>query len=97
MSTIRLSRKHNLGAVEVRAKVDEVAESLNRKFGVSCSWRGDCLHLERAGAAGTIDVGSKELVIVDVKLGIPLRPMKAAIESSIQKGFDRVMDPAGGS
>jgi len=92
VSTIQLSRRHGLGAVEAREKVCEVAEVLKARFGADYRWEGDCLHLKRSGVDGIIDISTEGQVMVNVKLGIPLRPMKSAIESSILKGFDKVFD-----
>ena len=96
MANINLKRKHNLSRDGARAKVEEVAKSLQNKLGVKYHWDGDSLRFERTGASGFIDVGTEGEVDVEVKLGLVLRPMKGIIESAINEGFDTALADSNG-
>jgi putative polyhydroxyalkanoate system protein len=91
MANIRIKRKHNLNRDDARAKVEELAKSLQAKLGANYQWDGDCLRFKRSGATGFIDVSREGEVEVDVKLGLVLRPMKGMIEKSINEGFDTAL------
>lgn len=98
MANIHIKRNHNLDRAAARAKVEELAKSLQDKLGANYHWDGDCLRFTRTGASGFIDVSREGEVEVDVKLGLVLRPMKGMIENSINEGFDTALaDPSGGS
>lgn len=96
MANIHIKRKHDLNRTAARAKVEELARSLQEKLGTNYHWDGDCLRFKRTGASGFIDVSREGEVEVDVNLGLVLRPMKGMIETSINEGFDSALGGSDG-
>ncbi len=90
MPTIDIKRAHPLGKDKARAAVEQVAEKLRDKFGLSTTWQGDRLEFQRTGAKGAIDVSDSE-VHVTVDLGMMMRPMKGTIETKINEYLERYL------
>lgn len=96
MADIQIKRKHALDREQAKAKVEAIARDLKTKLGAEYHWEGDCLCFQRSGASGVIDV-KNEVVEVNVKLGMFLKPMKSVIENSINNGFDAALTNSGDS
>ena len=90
MPTIDIKRSHPLGKDKARAAVEQVAEKLRDKFGLSTNWDGDTLRFERSGAKGAIAVTDAD-VHVTVDLGMMMRPMKGTIETKIKEYLDQYL------
>ena len=88
MAVIRVKRNHKLGAREVRAAVDKVAQKLRKELDADCRWVGSSLQFTRSGASGQIDVNDEELE-VNINLGMVLSPLKRKIEKSIEEEIDQ--------
>lgn len=91
MTDIHIRKTHNMDRRAARARVEQLAKSLQGKLAADYHWEGDSLRFVRSGASGSIDVSRAGVVEVDVKLGLVLRPMKALIESTIHDGFDSIV------
>lgn len=90
---IDITRRHALGADEARRVVEHLAASLQHKFGVTPSWQGDTLHFARSGVDGFIDA-SADTVHVQARLGMLLAPMRATVETEIQRKLDEYFPAA---
>ncbi|HWF43856.1 MAG TPA: polyhydroxyalkanoic acid system family protein [Candidatus Kapabacteria bacterium] len=83
MATIHVHEEHRLGIVIARQKIEEVAQQLKDRLGVSYHWAGNELHFERTGTHGTILV-EENAVTVDVALGIMFAAFKGEIERQLK-------------
>lgn len=87
-SLIDIKRRHTLGADQARAVIGHIAESLEEKFGVTPTWKGNTLHFARSGVDGFIAVSGDE-VHVSARLGLLLTPLKPTVEAEIQRKLDK--------
>jgi len=88
MSTIEVSRSHCLPRDVVRLRVETLARKLESEFDARCHWQGDCLHVERSGASGVIEM-DEQCVRVSLRLGLLLRPLQGTIRKTIEETLER--------
>lgn len=93
MARIDIQRRHHRSPQEVRALVDELAASMQAKFGVDSRWDGDVLRFARAGLDGSITVDAQELHLV-AELGFLLSAMKGSIQGEIERKLDERLGAA---
>ena len=83
---MKIKRQHSLGAEEARRRVDQVADELGGKLGLTSEWEGDHLRVHGKGISGRILV-SDYSVEVHVHVGLAMmmlrEPIRPAIENSI--------------
>ena len=84
MSHIDIRHPLALPMALARKAVQEVADKLDTRFGMSSRWEGDTLHFQRSGVDGHIALEPKELH-VSAKLGFLLSAMKGPIEQEIRR------------
>lgn len=87
MATIRIERSHRLSHDDARALVERVARDLEKRFDLRWSWDGDDVRFARPGASGLMHVGATSLVL-EVRLGLLLSPLKPAIERQMHAHLD---------
>ena len=87
MADIDLKREHDLGLPAARKAADKMAEDLGRKFNLVGSWKGNTLHFDRPGVAGTLALTDKHLHL-SVKLGLLLKMMRGPIERAVHEELD---------
>lgn len=90
MAAINIRRPHNLGREGAREAVEKIARELNSRLQVAHRWEGDSMVFNRSGADGRIHVDDRE-VVVDIKLGLMLSPMKGIIEDQIERYLDQTL------
>lgn len=88
MTIIHIIRAHQLDQETVRAKVQELADSLVKKLSAEYQWNNDRLVFKRSGASGFVRLGDQE-VEVEIKLGMLLTPLKGNIEKTITEYLDQ--------
>ena len=88
MARISIIRQHSLDHETARRKMQNLANRLARELSAECSWQGDRLEFRRSGADGFIELAEGQLV-VEIKLGFLLIPLKSNIESTIHSYLDR--------
>ena len=85
---MKIKRQHSLGAEEARRRIDQVADELGGKLGLTSEWEGDQLRVHGKGVSGRILV-SDDSVEVRVHVGLAMmmlrEPIRSAIESSIDE------------
>ena len=86
MSTIHVKYKHSLSPKETRKRVEEIAKGLKKEYKIDYAWKGDRLLFKRAGAAGKVDLGDG-FIVLDIKLGMVLAPLKGKIEKTIHQNI----------
>lgn len=84
---MRIRRKHDLGAGEVRRRVDELAADLCRRFSLRSEWRGNHLRISGSGANGRIEI-EDHAIEVDVELGFGLKLMEGTIRRAVEDAMD---------
>lgn len=95
MATIRLQRRHRLGAQRARALAADIAGGLERDYGVAHQWRNSVLQFHRPGIRGELQVADETLEL-RMDLGMAMRPFRARIESAVASRLDSLLDEAGG-
>jgi len=83
MATIHVREEHHLGTLIAKQKIEEVAQELEERLGVSYHWDGNELHFDRTGTSGTILV-EENAVTVDVTLGIMFAAFKGEVERQLK-------------
>ena len=84
MSHIDIRHPPALPTAKARKAVQEVADKLDARFGMSSRWEGDTLHFSRSGVDGHIALEPQELHVT-AKLGFLLSAMKGPIEQEIRR------------
>lgn len=84
MSSIDIHHPHSLPRAKARTAVQEVADKLGDRFGVTCHWEGDVMHFARSGVDGKIALQQKALHVT-AELGFLMGAMKGSIESEIRR------------
>lgn len=88
MARISLSKQHNKPEGEVRAMVEDLAESLARRYDAKAVWDGDnSVKIDHSRLSGRLDILPGE-VKVDVKLGMLAGAFKGKIEAELRKALD---------
>jgi putative polyhydroxyalkanoate system protein len=83
---LKIKRQHSLGTEEARRRVDQVADELGGKLGLTSEWEGDHLRVHGKGVSGRILVADDSVEVhVDVGLAMMMlrEPIRTAIENSI--------------
>ena len=85
---MKIKREHSLGVEEARRRVDQVADELGGKLGLTSKWKGDHLRVHGKGVSGRILV-YEDSVEVHVHVGFAMmmfrEPIRSAIEGSIDE------------
>ena len=85
---MKIKREHSLGVEEARRRVDQIADELGGKLGLTAHWEGDDLRVRGKGVSGKILV-SADSVEVHVHVGLAMmmfrEPIRSAIEGSIDE------------
>lgn len=87
MASIDIRHAHSLPPAQARQAVQEVADKLTSRFGVTWHWDGDILHFTRSGVDGHIALAPQELHVA-AQLGFLLGAMKGPIEHEIRRVLD---------
>lgn len=88
MADIRVERRHQIGKEAAKAAAVRIAERMQEKAQVKYRVNGDTIEFERTGASGRMTVGD-DIVTVEVKLGLLLKPMRGFIEQKMDEYFGR--------
>jgi putative polyhydroxyalkanoate system protein len=84
---LKIKREHSLGAEEARRRVDQVADELGGKLGLTSEWEGDHLRVHGKGVSGRILV-SDYSVEVHVHVGLAMMMLREPIRSAIENSID---------
>lgn len=87
MSNIDIRHAHSLQPEQARKAVQDVADKLSERFGMTYDWAGNTLNFNRSGVDGHIQVDPGELHVT-AKLGFLLSTMKGPIEAEIRRVLD---------
>ena len=93
MATIRIERPHRLSQADAKTLVERVARDLEKRFDLSWRWDGDDVRFTRPGVSGNMHVGATSLVL-EVRLGLLLSPLKPAIERQVSAQLDSLEGPS---
>jgi putative polyhydroxyalkanoate system protein len=93
MAEIKVRRPHKLPLKEARRIAQKAADDLAEKYDLTSAWEGDRLHFRRSGVEGHMHVSETEISLT-VRLGILLRPFRAAFESHIERNLDEQLEGA---
>ncbi|MEI8298625.1 MAG: polyhydroxyalkanoic acid system family protein [Pseudomonadota bacterium] len=88
MSQITIRRSHALSPIAARERISHVADRLTERFGATCRWQGDVLHIEHASVRGQLTLEA-EMITVEAKLGLALAFFSGKIEAEIARILDR--------
>ena len=93
MSTIRIDRPHHRSQADAKALVERIARDFEKRFDLAWHWDGDDVHFRRPGVTGLMHVGETNIVL-EVRLGLLLAPLKPAIERQMNAHLDHADDRA---
>ncbi len=84
---MKIKREHSLGVEEARRRVDQVADELGGKLGLTSHWEGDRLRVRGKGVSGKILV-FEDSVEVHVHVGLAMMMLREPIRSAIEGSID---------
>ena len=87
MATITIERPHHRSQRDAKGVAERLAHELERRFDLAWHWEGDDIHFRRPGVTGSMHVGDTNIVL-RVKLGLMLAPLKPAIERQMHAQLD---------
>lgn len=87
MSQIHITREHPFSIDEAKMRLEVLRTRLKEKAGINSEWEGDQLLINGRGAHGAISLEAQAIVI-SLKLGLLLTPLKHMIEEKIHQGLD---------
>ena len=87
MATIRIDRPHHMAQAQAKALAERLALDFERRFELAWHWDGDDIHFQRPGVSGQMHVGESN-ILVEVRLGMLLAPLKPAIERQMHARLD---------
>lgn len=95
MATIDIKRAHSLPLDDAKKKAEELAKSMESKFGIVWKWEGNAIKFDApSGAAkgtkGEVAVTEKD-VRVAIDLPFMLRVMKGTIEGKVNEKLDGLL------
>lgn len=95
MATIDITRAHSLALSDAKTKAEELAKSMEQRFGIVWRWDGDTIRFDApSGAAkgtkGEVAVRERE-VRVAIDLPFMLKVMKGPIESKVREKLDTLV------
>lgn len=88
MPTIDIRHPHSYSRDEAREAVIRVADRIQERFAVGCTWDEDTLEFRRSGVDGEIHVQDEE-IHVTVNLGFLLMTLRGPIETEIRRYLER--------
>lgn len=94
MPDIQIKREHALGLAEARKIAFKWAEMAEEKFDMECTYEEgkteDLVTFTRSGVNGELKV-TKEMFLLDARLGFLLGAFKEKIEGEIVKNLDTLL------
>lgn len=88
MAAININKGYTMPREELKEQLNELAEKLEQKFQLDCSWQSDdCLGFKRSGADGQLNIREQDLEL-RINLGFLLQAFKGTIEQQIQEFID---------
>jgi putative polyhydroxyalkanoate system protein len=93
MATIRIDRPHHRSQADAKVLVGRIARDFEKRFDLAWHWDGDDVHFRRPGVSGLMHVGETNIVL-EVRLGLLLAPLKPAIERQMNAHLDDLDDRA---
>jgi putative polyhydroxyalkanoate system protein len=95
MSTIDISRPHQLPKDEAKKRAEELAKSLEAKFNLTWRWDGDSIRFDApSGAAkgtkGEVSVSDTN-VRVQIDLPLMLRMLKGTVETKVHEKLAQLL------
>jgi putative polyhydroxyalkanoate system protein len=88
VSTISVTRNHDLSHTDAKRVANAVAAQFKKKYGVHSRWQNkDTLDMERAGTRGKVQIGLG-VIRLELRLGL----MLVAFGDPIRRDMERVLD-----
>lgn len=82
MSKIHIDHKTSFSKDDIREKLGEVMGKIETKFKIKGNWSGDEYNFSRSGVGGKAVISDGK-VVIDLKLGLVLKPFRKKIESEM--------------
>jgi len=87
MTSIHITRTHQLSHDAARTVAESVAADLQAEYGLQYAWDTEVLRFHTFGVRGDLHVGMAEIVL-NASLGAWLAPFRDRLESEINRHFD---------
>jgi len=82
MADISITQEHNLAMPAARAAAQQVADRLQKDFGLTCRWEGDSLRFDGSGVEGALALHEREAA-VQIRLAFPMSMMASTIRQKV--------------
>lgn len=90
MSTIEITRSHNVELDRGKELLQKIAQRLAKQYSGSYSHNPLGLTFSAPGVSGSIELTSTT-VVIRAKLGLLMRPLKSTIENLFQSEIDQAL------
>lgn len=87
MTSIHITRTHQLSHDAARTVAESVAADLQAEYGLQYAWDTEILRFHTFGVHGDLQVGMAEIILT-ASLGPWLAPFRDKLESEINRHFD---------
>ena len=95
MTSIQITRSHQLSHAAARTVAEGVAADLQAEYGLQYAWDTEVLRFHTFGVRGDLQIGMAEIVLT-ANLGPWLAPFREKLESEINRHFDLHFQENGG-
>lgn len=89
MSSIRVQRQLNMTQEQALAAAEQMADKLEREYGVNFSWQGGSARINGPGVKGNCEVADGR-VDIQLSLGFLVAPFAGKVEAEINRYFDKL-------
>lgn len=89
MPTVKMHKKLNMSNEEALQKVEEAAEQLAEKYGLSINWLDNHASIRGPSVTGSVKVEDSEMDL-QLELGMLAAPFKGKIEAAVEEYFQRL-------
>jgi putative polyhydroxyalkanoate system protein len=88
MPEISISRKHGLSEIDVRVRIESLADKISDRLGGTWNWQDDDAVCDAHGARARVGY-DKESILIEVSLPRMMKPLRGKLEEKIIEYFDR--------
>jgi putative polyhydroxyalkanoate system protein len=91
MADIKTSRKHSLNESELRARLENLAAQMRKKFGIQCDFQGNVVHLSGDTVKSGMVTWTSDSLAIELTLGLMGKMFKRQIQKEIEKHIDAIV------
>ncbi|MET1256130.1 polyhydroxyalkanoic acid system family protein [Aliikangiella maris] len=89
MSVIKIEKNHQLTIIQLKNRIEQMAEQIGEEFAIKYEWEDStCMLFRGKGINGDIEFNSQQLVFT-MRLGMMWRVLRNAIESKVTQAIEQ--------